>query len=633
MPDKAAPAKLITVTTMRGARFHFEWLVFSLAGALISFLAVHFTPLYWFSAKVTDGVLQRTRVPFSPDLVLVVIDDASLQALGRFPFDRRLYAQLIDRLREAGAKAIAFDLLFVEPTPSDAFLAQAMKRFGKVVLGVNLSRKGEGKLPSRLLLTPPSALPLRVTAVTLPPEPLLNACAAVGFVYPFPDRDGVCRTLPLLVQQGQSRRAIPSLALASVMVWKGLPKLGLKALRWSDRQIRLGADWDVPVLPPPSPGRVGFPNLSFVQVLQGDFDRTAVRGKLVLVGMAASGLTDRLPTPTDPLAYGVEIHAAAINALLTGWSLHQVPLSGQFLAVLLLGILFGVVAFFRRPRLCWLAFGFSVVSAYVVPLGLLRVGLIFPPLPLFLASLFSFLVVMGLLLEAQWKHIKQIQAFLARPITEELLAAPERFRTGERREVTVLFSDIRGFTPIAAMLPPYEVVALLSSYFTRMTEIVQLYGGVVDKFLGDGMMVLFGVLPNQDDHPQRAVLCAWQMVEELSTVNWEWEQMTGTPLRIGIGIHTGSAILGEIGSEWRKELTALGATVNLAQRLEQLTKEVGATLLISESTYERVAPLVVAEPVGPLTVRGLEHPVAAYQVQGLTERGREYRRSLWQMIS
>ncbi len=631
MPEVSPFAKLKTVTKMRGTGFGTKVMAASALAAVLSFAAVTFTPLYWFGAKVTDALLRQGVFPSSDDLVVVAIDDASLQTLGRFPFERTVYAQLLHRLKKAGAKVVAFDILFLEPTPADHAFAKAMREFGTVILGVNLARDEEQKVPSHFLLRLDFSLPLRAPNITLPPEPLLRACSGVGFVYPFPDRDGVCRTLPLAIQLGDSRSALPSLALAAVTAWRGSPKWERQALRWERQRIPLGEDWDIPVLPPPSPGRIGFPALSLAQVLRGDFDPAAVRSKLVLVGLAASGLTDRLPTPTDPLALGVEIHAAVISALLTGHPFRYASLTEQALASLAIGLLVGSVALFRRYRLCWLAFIICAVGAYTVPLLLLGAAVILPPLPLMLSSLFAFLVVMGILLEEQWTTLKQMQAFVAQPVTDELLVTPERFRTGERREVTVLFSDIRNFTPIAATLPPYEVVALLSSYFTRMTEIVRLYGGVVDKFLGDGMMVLFGVLPDQSDHAQRAVLCAWQMVEELETVNWEWERVTGSPLRIGIGINTGSAILGEIGSEWRKELTALGANVNLAQRLEQLTKEVGTAILISESTYECVAELVTAEPVGPLTVRGFEQPVVAFKVVGLTEEGRKQRHRFWAM--
>lgn len=596
--------------------------------ALLSFAFVHLTPLYWLNARVTDGLLRKFRQTRHPDLLLVVIDDESLQSMGRFPFDRTVYARLLDRLKEAGAKVVAFDILFVERTPSDKDLAEAMRKFGKVILGTSLSLKRGVKVAEHFLLPINFLLPLEVTGVTLPPEPLLSACSGLGFVYPFPDWDGVCRSLPLAVKLAGSKGAFPSLSLVVAIAWFGKPKMSPKAIHWRNRTINLGSDWDIPVLPHPSPEQIGFPSLSLVKVLEGDFDHEMVRGKLVLVGMSASGLSDRLPTSTDPLAYGVEIHAAVTNVLLTGKSPRYAPFWLQILFALDLCVSVSMAVPLLRFHQSLAIFVVLTFSAYALTLLLLQWWVILPPLPLLLSLAIAFVAATGLFLEVQSSALERIKVYVAQPVTEAISSSPERSRTGERKEIAVLFSDIRNFTQVAANLPPYEVVALLESYFNRMTEIVRLYGGIVDKFLGDGMMVLFGVSESQTDYAQRAVLCAWQMLEDLEAVNWEWERITGSPLRIGIGINTGVAIIGEIGAEWRKELTALGANVNLAERLEQLTKELGATIFISESTYQQVSDLVVAEPLEPLTLKGFDQPIVPYKVNGLTETGRQTRRSI-----
>jgi adenylate cyclase len=502
-----------------------------------------------------------------------------------------------------------------------------MRRFGKVILGVNLASEPV-ELEERFKFHLNFPLPLRATGVTLPPEPLLSACSRLGFVYPFPDKDGVCRTLPLAIELTDGKTLFPSLCLAAAIEWSGTPQMHPNAIHWQDRSIHVGSDWDIPVLLPFSPGGIGFPSISLAKVLEGDFDPEVIQGKLVLVGMAASGLLDRLPTPIDPLAYGVEIHAAVINSLLTGETIRYPPHWFQLLVAIMSCILVSMSVLFLPFQRSLAVFVGLVFVTYALTFLLLQWGLILPPMPLFVSLILAFMATTGLLVEIQWSALQRVKAYVAQPVMEALAFPPEKFRAGERWEVTVLFSDIRNFNLVAGTLLPYEVVTLLETYFNRMTEIVHLYDGIVDKFLGDGMMVLFGVTPNQNDHAQRAVLCAWQMLEESSTVNWEWERITGSPLNIGIGINTGVAIIGEIGAEWRKELTALGANVNLAQRLEQLTKEVGASFLISENTYERVADLVVAEPLEPLIVKGFEEPIWAYKVTGLTEVGRRIRRSI-----
>ncbi len=628
MPENHTFAKLNLVTAMDWSVKGLRFIAFGFSVATLTFLIVNFTPFYWLSARVTDNFLKGFHPKQHPSLVIVLIDDQSLQRLGRFPFDRKVYAKLLDRLKEAGARVVAFDILFVEPTPSDKFFAEAMKRFGKVVLGVNLSQEGEKKLDKRFSIAAKFSTPIKAQSLVLPPKTLLGACYGIGFVYPFPDSDGVCRTLPLAVELEPSRLLLPSLSLAAAKAFAGIPSLKPDSIRWGKRKLKLGDDWDIIVLPPFSPGGVGFNWISFVNVIEGKFNPNQVKGKLVLVGLAAAGLGDRLPTSSDPLAYGIEIHASAINSLLTGQSPTYASVWVQIFASSILCAFSGAVIFFLRFKRSLIAFLFSLCLVYAIVGLLIQRGFVVSPTPIILSMFFAFTIAAGLKAELQSQALEKLRAYVAQPVTEVLTFASSSSRTVERLEVTVLFSDIRDFTHIAASLSPYEVVSLLESYFNRMTEIVKIFGGVVDKFLGDGMMVLFGVSPDQTDHAQRAVLCAWQMLEELSTVSWEWEKLTGSNLKIGIGINTGVAIVGEMGAEWRKEFTALGSTVNLAQRLEQLTKEVKASLLIGESTYLQVSNLVMAEPIESKTVKGFEEPIVAYKVLGLTDEGKKLRHSI-----
>ncbi|MCS7265963.1 MAG: adenylate/guanylate cyclase domain-containing protein [Armatimonadetes bacterium] len=613
---------------MKGLNQSQKFIVLGILVATLTFFCVNFTPFYWLSAKVTDGFLKGFQTKQSENLVLVLIDDQSLRRLGRFPFDRKVYALLLENLKEAGASVVVFDILFVEPTNSDEVLAKAMKNFGKVILGVNLSREGETKIDKRLTLATKFSPPIKAQGVVLPPKPLLDACFGIGFVYPFPDKDGVCRTLPLAVELEPSKLIVPSISLAATMAFYGVPQLKPKSLSWGSRKLNLGEDWDIPILLPFSPNQVSFKSLSFIKILEGNFEPESVKGKIVLVGFAASGLADRFPTSSDPLALGIEIHAATINALLTGQSPTYAPIWVQLFASSFLCALVSAFAYLWRFRLSLISFFLTLFIVYGFVLILIRQGVIVLPMPVMLSMLLAFAVSLGLKADLQEETIDRLRAYVAQPVAEFLTSIPEWSRTGERREITVFFSDIRDFIPVAASLTPYEVVTLLESYFNRMTEIVNIFGGVIDKFLGDGMMVLFGVLPNQIDHAQRAVLCAWQMLEELSTVNWEWERVAGSPLKIGIGVNTGVAIVAVIGTEWRKEFTALGSTVNLAQRLEQLTKEVGASLIVGEETYKQVDDLVLAETIEVKTVKGFDQTIVAYKVLGLTEKGKQLRSSI-----
>jgi adenylate cyclase len=592
------------------------------------------TPLHWLSVRMTDGLLRSAPLPPSRHFLLIAIDDATVQALGRFPFDRQVYGRMLNRLHQAGAKVVAFDLLFLEPSPSDAAMAEAMKRFGKVVLGVGVvfnRPKPPAPLPKRFLLPfAPFARHLRPSdllpapALVLPPRPLREACAAVGFVFPFPDPDGVCRRLPQILRWRNTRQVVPSLTLAAWTLWAGKEKV-------KEVAPLLVSDGSVWVTPPDVDGSVRFPTLSLVRVLQGDFHPDWVKGKILLVGLMASGLTDRLPTPTNPIASGLEIHAAALNVLLQrrGVTVASELFQGVFL--LAIGVVFGLVGATKNPRRYLYALAGTAaisISSSVLLMHWWRFAL--PPFPPLLTVWSCWTVLTAWALSEHRRAYEQLSAYIAYPALDELARTPEHLIAGERREISVLFSDIRGFTRLSASLAPYEVVTLLGTYFTRMTEIVNLYGGTVNKFLGDGMMALFGLGENQFDHAERAVICACHMLEEVESLQNEWQRVTGEPLRIGIGVHSGIAVVGVIGSEQRKEFTALGATVNLAQRLEQLTKEVKANLVISEDTYERVADLVIAEPVSGVVIKGYEEtPMTVYRVHGLTDEMRRLRSQFW----
>ena len=190
---------------------------------------------------------------------------------------------------------------------------------------------------------------------------------------------------------------------------------------------------------------------------------------------------------------------------------------------------------------------------------------------------------------------------------------------GERRRITVLFSDIRGFTTIAEVMRPEAVVRLLGEYFERMVEVVMRHQGTIDKFLGDGMMVIFGAPLDDAYQEEHAVAAAIEMQRELSTLSTKWQAEGRPTIRMGIGINSGAAIVGNIGSDQRMEYTAIGDTVNLASRLESASKELNVEIVVSEQTYDAVRPLFRWKSVGEVTVRGRVEPVRAYSVEGSNE--------------
>jgi adenylate cyclase len=208
---------------------------------------------------------------------------------------------------------------------------------------------------------------------------------------------------------------------------------------------------------------------------------------------------------------------------------------------------------------------------------------------------------------------RAFSGYISRQVLETILQNGEiSALKGERRRITVLFSDIRGFTSLAEGMRPEEVVEMLSEFFDRMVEVVMHHQGTIDKFLGDGMMVIFGAPADDAYQEEHAVLAAVEMQQQLRALCAEWEAKGRRPVKMGIGINSGNAVVGNIGSEEHMEYTAIGDTVNLAARLESITKDLGVELIVSEHTYEAVRPLFQWKPAGSVAIRGRSESVRAY---------------------
>jgi adenylate cyclase len=349
-------------------------------------------------------------------------------------------------------------------------------------------------------------------------------------------------------------------------------------------------------------------------------------GKIVLVGETATGTTDIRPTPLDNGLRGVELNAEIIANLLHLPPVRPMPFALQ---LMLISLAVGVPLWLysaKNVRTATVGAFASVFALAVLMETAFWLGLWLPNFGAPLLAWLSSTLLMGLQRlaqeEAQKRQIRQtFSLYVAPEVVEEIVKNPEiAHQEGVRRRVAVLFSDIRGFTSYSEQNPPELVVRQMREYLTEMTAAVQNHRGVLDKFIGDAVMALYGpFLPEDANISALAVASALEMLERLEKLNERWQKQGMPTFRIGIGIHVGEAMVGNIGSIQRVQYTALGDTVNLASRLQTMTKDFKVPLLVSEEVKEEAEKVlgdaVLFADLGTVTVRGREKPVRVYSVQ------------------
>lgn len=595
---------------------------------------------------------------FPDEILVVAIDDKSVQKFGRLKYwSRARYAQLLERLKQA--KAVGIDIVFAEPDQidreGDRKLAEAMRTHGKVVLPYFGWKVGEerpfsaevqsqvqallSKMPRKPEL--PANLPSVNPLMLQPPiRELMDAASALGFADVNADPDGVYRT-PLLLKATGDGHLLPHFAVAIACVAQGVSlsealRSSTDAIDLNGRIVRLygGA---LPLQPIARRGgsvaqfvtnAIGqpVPTVSFVDALSMPPEK--FKGKIVLVGETATGTTDIRPTPLDNSLRGVEFLAEILANLLYLSPVRPLPLILQWLLVAF-AALTPIWLYTSLPSRKANAGAFLTLVLIVLLLEtcfwLRFVPSWSPVLVGFLSATALTWLQRFLQEEAEKRKIRETFSLYVPPqVANEVALNPDiAHLDGKRLRVAVLFSDIRGFTTYSERNPPELVVRQMREYLTEMTVAVHNHRGVLDKFIGDAVMALYGpFLPENENISALAVASALEMIDRLEALNRRWDEQGLPPFRIGIGIHVGEAMVGNIGSESRVQYTALGDTVNLASRLQSLTKDLGAVILVSEQVAkEAMAELdEVAEFLdkGVVSIRGRDQSIRVYEVKRKT---------------
>jgi adenylate cyclase len=462
-------------------------------------------------------------------------------------------------------------------------------------------------------------------------EPNLPAVSEAGlnsgYFNAFPDADGVIRWSPLVIKAGDSFYNPLSLALLQQYFdWEPLvlrlADFGVEGIQIGDIRIPTDEAGRV-MINYLGPGKT-FPHYSISDILSGRLDPDTFKDKIVVVGATAIGIYDLRVTPFSSVYPGVEIHATVIDNILKRNFLQRTAWTSllDFLSILGLGFLIGLVL----PRFSAVR---GLLFSVVILAGFVAVNtLLFTQMNLWLNMVYPVIVILAVYVAVTvYRYITEerekqkirgaFQYYLTASVINEMLKDPTKLKLGgDKRNLTVLFSDIRGFTTISEKLSPEELVHLLNEYLTAMTDLVFKYDGLLDKYMGDAIMAVWGAPLDQPDHAERACRTALEMLDELRKLQNKWESEGRPRMDIGVGINTGDMVVGNMGSQMRFDYTVMGDSVNLGSRLEGINKEYGTNVVISEFTHEIVKDRFFCRELDSVRVKGKKLPVRIYELLG-----------------
>ena len=604
-------------------------------------------------------------------IVIVDIDEKSLAEIGRWPWSRNVVARMVDQLFDRyGVAVVGFDVVFAEADTSsgirelealsrgalransdfkkvldqsrehldyDSLLASRFKG-RSVVLGYYFSGDSGGKNRTS------GALPSPVIAKgsfdslrsTIPQKTGYGANIAVlqksavlaGHFNPDPDQDGVTRRIPMLQEYKGNYYESLSLAILRAMfggpaLVPGFPPGRESMLEWLQvADLRIPVDASAGALIPYRGTQGSFPYYSAADILGGTVPAKALEGAIVLVGTTAPGLMDLRSTPVGAVYAGVEIHANMISGILDQNIKHapHYTLGAELVSLALGGLLLTFCLPFLGP-LTSLALTIGLVFASVaLNLVAWRSGLVLPLASqlLLFPLLYAFNASYGFLVEARAK--RQITGLFGQYVPPEIVGTmsrdPQHFTMeAESREMTVLFTDVVGFTSISEALEPKALAHLMNDYLSAMTAIIYQHGGTIDKYIGDAIMAFWGAPLPDPDHAAHAVQAALAMQARMVVLRQEFAAQGLPEMRIGIGINSGIMRVGNMGSTFRIAYTVMGDAVNLASRLEGLTRQYGIWVIAGQET-QRLVPATVWRELDLVRVKGKNEPVAIFEPHG-----------------
>lgn len=629
--------------------------------ALVAVITAHaaFAPQAFRLTSLVFDTYQtiKLRDATDPPVAVIDIDEASIGTLGQWPWSRRTVAEIVTRASGLGAAAIGFDIVFSEPDrTAPARLVEEMRRQGiaievgpdlpdpdaqladaiaanAVALGIALTNESSAPAPEPKagfsFVGPDPQARLLPYSGALSNLSLLNERAtAMGYFSFPPTPDNIIRTFPLISKSGD--RLYPALSIETLRIAQQAGSFVLRSAGTAEgsamTDLRVGA-LDIPVS---ADGEIwiyysGLPNMPVISAADlFDPAKAAtlagqIQGRILLVGTSAVGLRDIVATPVDPAMAGVKVHAEIIDQIASGVFLQRPEwiLGAERAAAIAVGLVLLLVLATATPALSvivalllaslvgggsWLAFS-QALTLFDPLLPLASLG----------AVLLTALPLLLMLTHREKRFVREsFGRYLSPTLVERLSENPEGLTLGgEDRELTILFSDIRGFTTLSEKLTPTELTGLLNNFLTPMTDVLLQREATIDKYIGDAVMAFWNAPLDITGHPQKACLAALDMIAALERLNRE----SGMDLKIGIGLNTGMACVGNLGSDQRFSYSCLGDSVNLASRVEGMTKLYDVSILVTEDVRVRTTGLLFAE-VDRVRVVGRQAPVTLHALMG-----------------
>lgn len=557
--------------------------------------------------------------PPSPNIVIAGIDDNTLGTYGRWAdWPRSLHAQAIDNLSQAGAKVIGFDVVFTDSSSDDEMLSTAMSGADNVVLatvGTQLVSWGETGITYDNFLLPVASLE--------------EAASSTGHANVIPDVDGTVRRLPLVIKS-DSGQVYPALAIGVLHRLFSMPLPQEYALENGkvnllERDIPVDASYCLRINFAADSGKR--PYISYGDVISGDFDSSVVNNKVVLIGMTATGEPDTWAIPTSAgKVPGVLIHAGAMDTILT-----ERFLAGPSIIITLMIMLLLVgITGFALPR-CGTWYWTDVAKGAGITVGLFIACVVagffsfdrgyildvFYPLMLLPVVYVGNVVYMVVSEQSDKRFVKELFGrYISPQIAREIMSradAGELGLGGEQREVSALFADIRNFTQMSEQLSPEAIVKMLNTYLSVVADSVVQHDGIVHKFGGDSLIAVWNAPHDQPEHALLAVKAAWEAQRRVAELQQSDNRLV--PVYFGIGVNTGAALAGNVGSVGRTEYTVIGDSINTASRICSNTP--GGEVWIGPETYNQTKGFIETEELGPQSLKGKAAPIAVYRVTAL----------------